>query len=80
MLIFDHFPDRCKAVGFASHVRATTGRDAKVYATQAESDAVDPFPFVLVSPIVLVSREDDLSGEEAIELAVYRFGGECAGT
>lgn len=80
MLIFDHFPDRLKAVGFASHIRATTGRDARVYASQAESDAVDPYPFVLTPPIVLVSREDDLSGEDAIELAVYKFGGEFAGT
>lgn len=80
MLIFDHFPDRLQAVGFASHVRATTGRDARVYNSQDESNAVDPYPFVLVPPIVLVSRVGKWSDEEYIELAVTRFGGEFAGT
>lgn len=80
MLIFDHFPDRLQAVGFASHIRATTGRDARVYNSQDESNAVDPYPFVLTPPIVLVPRAGSNAVDDAVEMAAYRFGGEFAGT
>lgn len=80
MLIFDHFPNRPHANAFAATIRASTGREARVFMSQAESNAVDPYLFVLVPPIVLVPRAGSNAVDDAIEMAAYRFGGEFAGT
>lgn len=80
MLIFDGFPNRNAAEGFSQHIQAEYKRDAKVYDSQADSNAVDPFPFRLNPPIVLVERKDDYSDEEEIERSVKNFNGSFAGT
>ena len=79
MLIFDRFPSRDKAEAFASAVTQRDGLSATVYDSQDESNAVDPFPFQLHPPIVLVERSLP-SIEQALEKWVSVFGGQVAGT
>ena len=80
MLIFDQFPDRSKAEAFAQKVRDDYQRTAHVCDSQEESNVIDIFPFELFPPIVLVSRNDDCSGETVIEILATHFGGSFAGT
>ena len=79
-MIFDRFEDRQTAEGFAEHAKSRFGRKATVHGSQAESDRIDPFPFELQPPIVLVERAGDFSLEDEIEESVNGFGGEFAGT
>jgi hypothetical protein len=81
MLIFDGFPSRVKAEAYATCVTDKYKRSATVYDTQEQSDAVDPFPFRLVSPIVLVERHEiGDEQEQQIEEMVQNFDGRFAGT
>lgn len=77
-MIFDSFPSVREAEAFARSV-APNG-DAELFATQAESDAVDPFPYQLQPPIVHVPRQDSSMVERFIEARVTDFGGQYAGT
>jgi hypothetical protein len=79
MLIFHKFPSREHAEAFARSVREREKLSASVHATQDESNAVDPFPFPLAPPIVLVGRGDP-SIENALAERVQDFGGEFEGT
>jgi hypothetical protein len=79
MLIFDEFANRAQAEGFATDVRDRLNLGATVYESQDQSDLVDPFPFELRAPIVLVDRSDRGKEEEAID-CVVEFGGRFAGT
>lgn len=47
MLIFHKIPSRKHAEAFASSVTQREKLSASVYATQDESNAVDPFPYEL---------------------------------
>lgn len=80
MLIFDRFPNRVKAEAFAAQISKMFGHDASVYDSQEESNAVDPFPFVLTPPIVLVERKHDNQNETEIVEMVKTFSGKFAGT
>ena len=55
MLIFHRFPSRALAEDFANTAKRF-GLVATIYRTQAESGKVDPYPFKLRPPIVLVER------------------------
>lgn len=79
MLIFDSFPTRERAEAFVAAVRSQ-GRIANVYDSQDESNAADPFPFILRPPIVLVERLSGYVGEREIEAMVRGYGGDFAGT
>lgn len=79
MLIFDSFPSVLKAETFADHVRMKHGLSANVYDSQEQSDDVDPFPFELVAPIVLIERTEDKK-EKEVALLVIAFDGKFAGT
>jgi hypothetical protein len=83
MLIFHKFKSRRKAEAYADAVTAKYKRWTNVYDTQEESNEVDPFPFLLRPPIVLVDRlgvDDDLETELEIEQFVKDYGGKFAGT
>jgi hypothetical protein len=82
MLIFDGFPSRALADAYAAWVIAKYERQACVYDSQEDSDAVDPFPFRLNPPIVLVDRleSDTVAHQARIEKSVKKFGGQFAGT
>lgn len=84
MLIFDGFPTREHARAFACQADAVYHRWAVVFDSQEESDAVDPFPYELVPPIVLVEREEmperNLQEEDAIARMAVNFSGRFAGT
>jgi hypothetical protein len=80
MLIFDRFPSDERAREFVAHIEATFDRKAWVFSTQDESDASDPFPFVLEGPIVHVERFEDYSAEDSIIASVRSFDGSFAGT
>ena len=73
MLIFDRFPSRTEAEAFAQATELKTC----VFDTQTESNLVDPFPYLLEPPIVLVERGER---DDEIERLVINFGGEFAGT
>ena len=80
MLIYDRFPTLAKAKQFAVNCKQRLLRRAVVCRSQEESNKIDPFPFQLDAPIVLVSRLDDLSGERAVDALAAHFGGTFAGT
>lgn len=80
MMIFDRFPDEKRAMNFMRHVERTFGRKAQMFHSQEESNKVDPFPFELKAPIVLVERNDNCTGEGPIRNAAVNYGGEFAGT
>lgn len=80
MLIYDSFSSREKASAFANAVIENYGRAAAVYDTQEQSNVVDPFPFRLTPPIVLVDSRDEDEDEPAIIGLARRFGGNFAGT
>ncbi len=79
-LVFDGFADEKTANKFADKVKKSFKLDSLVFLSQEESDEVDPFPFVLNPPIVLVKRSDDDVVESKVIKAVEAFGGEWAGT
>lgn len=79
MLIFDAFPDRSAATAFAKAVKEKMQLRANVYDSQEVSNRVDPFPFALVPPIVLVERTMG-DRDEVVEEMVVEFGGSFAGT
>lgn len=82
MLIFDRFPNQSRAQAFADYCIDHFGRNADVFKSQQESNKVDPFPYQLTAPIVLVERDGDEGPElePTIEQAVTLFGGTFAGT
>lgn len=87
MLIFDSFPDKKSAENFATTVAAIfNGLKGSVYDSQDKSNRVDPFPFVLNPPIVLITRPEykdidlEYNVERFIEKLVIKFDGEFAGT
>lgn len=80
MLIFDSFPSVKQAERFAASIKHDWKRNATVFMSQEESNRVDPFPYVLDPPIVLVERLDDLSGENPIIRQVKLYDGIWAGT
>ena len=79
MLIFDDFLSERTAQDFAANCKRKFARKAVVCQNQDESDAIDPFPFALRSPIVLVER-DPLEVEDEIIREVESFNGTFAGT
>jgi hypothetical protein len=85
-LIFDQFPSRNQAEAFAKATTKNFGLNATVYDSQEESNRIDPFPFHLEPPIVLVDRpwlrdcEKSLAIEAAVEKTVGDYKGEFAGT
>jgi hypothetical protein len=82
MLIFDRLESREKAEKFAEYVRAELCRGARVFDNQEDSDRLDPFPFVLTPPIVLVDRRpnDEVKDDDEVKDTVKNFGGRYAGT
>jgi hypothetical protein len=79
-MIFDRFPNHLKAEVFADFVRMKYKLSANVYDNQEQSNAVDPFPFKLNAPIVLIERTDDDKIERQVENLVIAFDGVFAGT
>jgi hypothetical protein len=83
MLIFHGFPERASAEAFAERVLDQyPDRSVRVYDSQDEANAADPFPWELQTPIVHVSRteDEDKAEETAIEDLAVDFGGVFAGT
>ena len=80
MMIFDEFPTRQAAQDFAKHIQSKYKRQTWICDSQVESDEIDPFPFGLNPPIVLVDRLEDYSGQDQIVRAVHSFQGRFAGT
>ena len=83
MLIFDSFKTDGKAQAFIDLLhKCDPALETHLLASQEESDKIDPFPFELTPPIVLVGREWPINEaqEAARERLVRRFGGEFAGT
>jgi len=81
MLIFHQFPDKKHAEDFAAAVRDTYGRETHVCDSQEESDYLDPFPFKLTPPIVLVEREYGFVTEAwPLPQLTKKFHGVFAGT
>jgi hypothetical protein len=64
MLIFDRFVTREHAENFARSAGERFGLGATVHDTQEESNAIDPFPFALTPPIVLVERPEPFPNAE----------------
>ncbi len=79
MLIFDGFPSSNDAEAFVKAVSERFKLEATVFDGQDESDEVDPFPFVLSPPIVLVERPWNET-EDVLSVFVRQFGGNFAGT
>lgn len=79
-LLFHRFPDVERAERFVQAVWDVSRLDGQVFATFAESQAADPFPFVLDPPIVHIDRDEDPDVERCVEAAVLAFGGTFAGT
>jgi len=80
MLIFDSFPDRQAAEDFATHLQNEEKLGSSIYDSQDESNKVDPFPFELKPPIVLVSRLGWTKDELRVQRSVLKFKGRFAGT
>ena len=84
MIIFHQFPSTETAEAFVIAVREQFALEGSVHATQDEANIIDPFPFQLIPPIVLIERADDIDDENdlerEVEAAVAAFGGEFAGT
>jgi hypothetical protein len=77
MLIFDKFSSREQAEAFAATTTKRFGLETIVCDSHEESDQIDPFPFRLYPPIVLVERGHK---EQELERSVQGFGGRFAGT
>jgi hypothetical protein len=83
MLIFDGFPSRGEAEQFAGTLSGRFGLAAVVCDSQAESNAIDPFPFRLDPPIVLSRRpagDVDPGCEPDLVALAESHGGKFAGT
>ena len=80
MLIFDDFLSERSAQAFAANCKRKFARKAVVCQNQDESDMIDPFPFVLRSPIVVVERDALDEVEDEIIREVESFNGTFAGT
>ena len=79
-MVFHRFRDEAWALSFGVSVRAAwPDLEWSLCSTQDHSDCIDPFPFALQPPIVLVDRAD-AETEAALERAVAGFFGEMAGT
>ena len=78
MLIFDRFPNFDGAFLASADIHKTWKFKSWVCETQEESDQIDPFPFQLTPPILLVESNHDDSAE--VKLAVACYGGSFAGT
>lgn len=79
MLIFDSFANQQSAENFVKAVADEYGLTAEIFDNQEQSDAVDPFPFKLEAPIVLVQRSHHSTENGVIKLAKIHFG-DFAGT
>ena len=80
MLIFDDFLSERTAQKFAGACKRRFAKDAIVCQNQDESDAIDPFPFALRPPIVLVERDAAVELEDEIIQEVESFKGRYFGT
>lgn len=86
MLIFDNFPSEAHARDFAAAVEKDFKLKTWFFTDQQKSNEVEPFPFELVPPIVLVERpvdataDIDFESENKVEQSVSAFGGTFAGT
>lgn len=91
-LIFDSFPDKEAAQGFAIMIQERYERVTTVHETQEDAHTYlllhcDCFPFGLFSPIVIVERdpqwfekEGEIKKEREMRELVQEFHGEFAGT
>ncbi len=81
-LIFHRFRDAAWALSFAESVHVTWGREWVICSAQDDANCIDPFPYELTPPIVLIERlhEGDEENEALMEAAVAGFYGEMAGT
>lgn len=79
-LIFDGFKTRRDALEFARAVASRYQLPCRICDNQLQSDAIDPFPYELTPPIVLVDRSHDQATEANVEKLVGRFHGSFAGT
>ena len=87
MLIFDSFDSVEKARGFSAYVQDNFQQEAHVCDSVEEADEIDPFPFELFPPVVLVARDwrglgndAELAREDDVIASVRQFGGRFAGT
>ena len=81
MLIFDTFKSEEQAKAFGLKVRENyPDRNTYLCQSQADSNKIDPFPFELIPPIVLVGRTRDYDKEKDIIELVKQFDGVYAGT
>lgn len=78
-MIFDQFPSDVHAEGFAELARGRYGLDVQVFDNWRDADAHDPFPFVLLAPIVHVARADEATEGQLVAMATA-CGGVFAGT
>ena len=78
-VIFHKFRDAAWALSFGESAQATWGVDWSLCSTQEHSDCIDPFPYALQPPIVVMDLPDGET-EAALERAVMGFYGEMAGT
>jgi hypothetical protein len=87
-LIFDSFPNKKAAEGFASIIRERYGRMTTVHETRRDADDYlssrhDAFPFGLFPPIVIVERDPqwaEKEGEMEREREMRNLADEFAGT
>lgn len=79
MMIFDNFPSAEQAHEFAKTVVVKFGLDSTVYNSVEQAQEADPFPYVLIAPVVHVERSTE-KVEQRVEALVGLFGGEYAGT
>jgi hypothetical protein len=91
-LIFHSFPNDIAACSFGGNVKSLHGLEWALCSAQAQANAIDPFPYELTPPIVLIERPSEGEDreeygvtegselEDEIELFVVHFGGKFAGT
>jgi hypothetical protein len=77
MLIFHKFNDRAHAEQCASGIVDRFAVTTYVCTTQAESNMIDPFPFMLEGCVLLAERNEE--DEKVVEF-VKEQGGTFAGT
>lgn len=78
-LIYDRFPAFENAAKFARVVARDFALDVSVFTDADEARQVDPFPFELEPPVVLVSRSDEATERKVTNL-VAAYHGHWAGT
>jgi len=91
-LIFDSFPDKKAAQGFASMIQERYERVTTVHETKEDAynyllSRFDVFPFGLFPPVVIVERdpqwyekEQEMEKEREMRELVHEFDGNFAGT